>query len=620
MNSNSFKVQNMMNNNKSFLFKEFDPISKQEWIDKAKTDLKGADFNKKLVWKNLSKIDIQPFYNTEDQQEFLNNTGESSKALTNYRSIKVKSGKKGNKLALKAVEEGMNGLLFDLKRKSISLQKLLKNIDLNKIAVSFLLRSNEVEIVKEYISIVKKQNISLQDLKGYIDLDIIQKYVTTGKIKSDKFEKVEDIIEITKDYPNLKAIAISGGIYLNSGGNQVQEIAYTLNSLVCFIHIFSKNEIKIQSIFDNLHFELAIGSEYFVEIGKFRAFNSLLHVVAKKYDVNDFSYTLTAITSKWNKSVTDANTNMLRATTETMSAILGNVDGVMVDPYDKEFNKASDFSSRIAGNIATILREESYFGKVSNPVDGSYYMEEVSAKIANKALELFKSIEKYGGYYLAFENGIIQQQIAEICLIKIKLISQRRLAMVGVNKYPNLMESIDAKILSDKFVKSGTKKTVLTPKRAAFEIEALRKITEKLVQKTGKRPIVELTSFGNLNMRKARAAFAYDFMGVSGFDILAEKSYDNVKNAAKKSAFSNSNVVVICSSDKDYDESALQFITTFRALNTDKVLLLAGNPVAITERLTKAGLDGFIHMKTDVISLLSDVQNKIKKSLKTLKS
>ena len=192
--------------------------------------------------------------------------------------------------------------------------------------------------------------------------------------------------------------------------------------------------------------------------------------------------------------------------------------------------------------------------------------------------------------------------------------------MVGVNKYPNLMETIDDKILSKKFSKPDSKKSVLTPKRAAFEIEALRKVTENLVKKTGQRPIVELTSFGNLNMRKARAAFAYDFMGVSGFNILAEKSYDNVETAAVTSARSNSNVVVICSSDNDYQENALQFIKIFREIDSEKTLLLAGNPVDIADQLTKAGLDGFIHMKSNVINLISDVQNKIQKTLKTVKA
>ncbi len=609
-----------MNTKNSLLFTEFDPVTKQEWVDKANIDLKGADFNKKLVWKNLSKIDVQPFYNTEDHQEFLNNTGENSKNLINYRLIKVKSGKKGNKLALKAVEEGINGLLFDLPKKHIPLNKLLKNIDLNKIAVSFKLRKDEVEVAKGYISYVRKQGILSENIRGYFDLEIIQKYVTKGKNDSKKFKKVEKLIELTKDYPNFKAISISGGIYLDSGANQVQEVAYTLNSLVCFIQIFFKKGIDIQTIFDNLQFELATGSEYFIEIGKFRAFNSLIRMVAKEYGIKDFSYTLIAKTSIWNKSVTDANTNMLRATTEAMSAILGNVDGVLIDPYDKEFSKTSDFSNRIAGNIATILIEESYFGKVLNPVDGSYYIEEVSVKLAQKALELFKSIEEYGGYYLAFENGIIQQQIAEICLIKIKLIGHRRLVMVGINKYPNLIETIDTKILSNKFSKPNYKKTVLTPKRAAFEIEALRKVTENLVKKTGQRPVLELTSFGDLNMRKARAAFAYDFMGVSGFNILPEESHCCAETAAKSSARSESDVVVICSSDKDYKDSALDFVKTFRVINKDKVLILAGNPIELVDELTEAGLDSFIHVRSDIISIISSVQDKIQKTIKNNRS
>ncbi len=607
-----------MNKKNNLLFAEFNPVSKREWMDKVNIDLKGADFSKKLVWKNLSKIDIQPFYNAEDKQTILNNTGENSSSLTNYRLIKVKSAKKGNNLAVKALEEGIDGLLFDIIKKDVPLHKLLKNIDLNKITVSFKLRSNEIDFAKKFISYVKEKNILSENLHGYFDLDIITKYVTTGKNNTEKFDKVEKLINLTKNYPNYKAISIAGGVYLNSGANQVQEVAYTLSSLICFIQIFSKKEIDKQTIFNNLHFELAIGSEYFIETGKFRAFNSLLHLIAKKYDVDHFSHTLTAQTSIWNKSVTDANTNMLRATTEAMSAILGNVDGILIDPYDSEFNKSSDFSSRIAGNITTILKEESYFGKVANPVDGSYYIEEVTNMIAQKSLNIFKKIEAYGGYYLAFENGIIQHQIAEICLIKIKLISQRRLAMVGVNKYPNLMETIDEKVLSGIFKKS--KKTVLKPKRAAFEIEALRKTTEKLVKISGKRPIVELVSFGNLNMRKARAAFAYDFMGVSGFNILPEKSYDTVESAAKISTLSDSDVVVICSSDDDYKESALDFVNTFRKTNSDKILLLAGNPVGIADQLKKAGLDGFIHVKSDLIDVISNVQNKIKKTLKPLKA
>lgn len=601
-----------MNDKNKPLFSEFKPVSKQEWIEKVNIDLKGADFDKKLVWKNLNKISIQPFYNTEDNINFLSNTGENAECLVNYRNIQVTSAEKTNELALKAVKEGINGLIFEVKE-TVNVAKLLKNINLNKISVSFILNTNEVELATNFFSYVKENNIAPNNLKGYFNVQLITNYVTTGAIDIAKFDTVKALLNLTKDYPNYKAITISGSEYLDSGANQVQEIAYTLNSLVFIIDKLTEKGVEVQTIFDNLNFNLAIGLEYFVEIGKFRAFNNLLQEIATKYGVATFSKTVTAKTSIWSKSITDAHTNLLRATTETMSAILGNVDGVLVDPYDKEFKNPSDFSSRIAGNISTILKEESYFGKVSNPVDGSYYVEEVTSKIAEKALELFKAIELNGGFYASFEGELIQEHIAQIRQEKIKLISQRRLPLVGVNKYPNLMETVSSTILSNGYKTTSTK--VLKPRRASLEIEAIRKITEELVEQTNKRPIVELASFGNLAMRKARAAFAYDFIGVSGFNVQQEKSYASAIEAAEKSAKSDANVVVICSSDEDYSESAVPFVKAFRALNNDKVLLLAGAPTNLDE-LTDAGLDGCVNMRSDVIETIASIQQKIQQTIK----
>tara|TARA_R110002049_G_scaffold200070_2_gene370633 strand:- start:68 stop:1885 length:1818 start_codon:yes stop_codon:yes gene_type:complete len=603
-----------MNTKNKTLFSEFGPVSTEQWLERVHVDLKGADFDKKLVWKNLSKINIQPFYNTESKIEYITNTGENSQVLINYRNIAVQSAESGNNKALKAVGEGINGLLFNIEE-NVSVDKLLSNINLNEVAISFILNNTAASFAREFFEFVEQNLTDTKNLKGYFDLRLITQYVTEGTVDAAQFDVLNNLVKLGEGYPNFKTITISGTNYLDAGSNQVQEVAYTLNALVYIIEQCLDKDINIETIFNNLHVQLAIGSEYFIEMGKFRAFNSLLNKIAKHYGVSNFNHILTAKTSVWSKSVTDAHTNLLRATTEAMSAILGNVDGVLIDAYDKEFKDACDFSSRIAGNITTILKEESYFGKVANPVDGSYYIEEVSTKIAEKALELFKAIEEKGGFYTAFEIDLIQQQIAEIRQEKIKLISQRRLPMVGVNKYPNLMETVPSKVLSDGET-SNTK--LLTPRRASLEIEAIRKVTEQLVESTNKRPIVELTSFGNLTMRKARAAFSYDFMGVSGFEVWQEKSYDTAKQAAETSASSNSDVVIICSSDQDYDENALTFIETFRAINTDKVLLLAGNPINIIATLTEAGLDGCIHLKSDVVQVISSVQKKVKKNIKSL--
>ena len=601
-----------MNSNHK-LFQDFTPVTKQQWIDKVTLDLKGEDFNK-LVWKNLNGLTFQPFYTIDDKVDFLAGTGENSQALINFRTIPVTNVEKANNEALLAIKEGMTGLVFDFKE-TVSLEQLFKGIDLNTIAVSLVVESETQAVVDGFFEFAEKNLTSKKNLKGYLDLGILTKYVTKGSLNSAALDAVVKFINKSSSYPNFKALTISGTPFLDSGSNQVQEVAYTLNALVFVADGCLNRGVSEEVIFNNLAIQLGIASEFFIEIGKFRAFHSLLKLIAKKYRVTEFNPLMTAKTSVWSKSVTDAHTNMLRATTETMSAILGNVDGVLIDPYDKEFKAPTDFSSRIAGNISTILREESYLGKVANPVDGAYYIEEITTKIAEKSLELFKEIEQYGGFYQAFENEVIQKQISEIRQEKIKLISQRRLPMVGVNKYPNLMETIASQLLSSGELNNPK---LLTPRRASLEIEAVRKTTEKLVEETGKRPIVELTSYGNLTMRKARAAFSYDFLGVSGFEIWQEKSFESALKAAEGSANSEADVVVICSSDPDYEESALAFVKAFRAQNTSKILLLAGNPVGITDQLNQAGLDGYIHIKSDVIQTISNIQEKVQHKLKSL--
>ena len=597
------------------LFQDFIPPTKQDWIEKVTVDLKGADFDKKLVWKNLNGINLQPYYTLNDQDKVLANTGKNSSQVINYRRICVKQVKEANRLALKALEEGMTGIIFEIKSE-VSAAQLLENIDYNGISVSFVLNKASFSFKDSYQSFLESQSIDSKMVFGYVDLQLFDDYLSTGILDENKFKELEELTETFADYPNLKTLVVSGNSYQDAGSNQVQEIAYTLNSLVFLVEKMIDNGTGKELVFDNLHFILGISSEYFVEIAKLRVFKSLFSEIGLKYGITDPIAGVTARTSVWSKSITDANTNMLRTTTEAMAALLGNTDAIELDPYDHEFKSSNDFSNRIAGNIATILKEESYFGKVSNPVDGSYYIEELSLKLAENALRIFKEIEAAGGFYKQFENENIQGQIAEIRIKKTKLLSQRRLAMVGVNKYPNLMESVPKEFLADHDAPSNSK--ILVPQRAGLELEKIRLVTETFVSENGFRPKVEIASFGQLTMRKARAAFAYDFIGVSGYEIENEKSFESAGMAAQQTAASKSDIVIICSSDPDYLNSALDFVKEFRSKNSSKILLLAGYPEQIKESLLDSGLDGFIHVRSDIFNTLSDIQNKISKTTKPL--
>jgi len=597
------------------LFSEFAPPSKADWIEKAKADLKGADFNKRLVWKNLNDVEVQPFYTLEERKSTLPDSGWNESEVINYRRI-LRHQKNKNQLAHKALAEGMTGILFEIDT-SDNLEDLMHGLKPEEQVISFSLGEPDPSFCEQLSNYYKSLNADATAIRGYVEIPSIGRYLTEGILKESTLDALASCTKTFSQYPNLKTLVVSGKEYLDSGANQVQEIAFTLNSVVHVVEEMKKRGLDETTIYQSLHVILGIGSEYFVEIAKIRAFHSLMHLVAEKYGVDDPGYVLMARSSIWTKSVMDAHTNMLRATTETMSALLGNSHAIEIDPYDSEMGDPQDFSRRIAGNIATILREESYFGKVRNPVDGSYYIEKVTEQLAENGLVLFKEAEKKGGFFKCVETEFIQNKIALVRTTRVKLLSRRRKALVGVNKYPNLMEKLNPEILCKGISESNSK--LLVPRRAGLELEIIRSKTEAFVADRGYRPVVEFASFGNLAMRKARAGFAFDFLGVGGYEMEEEKSYSSAKIAAETSASSSSDIVVICSSDQDYVDSALEFVKTFRAINTKKVLILAGCPDSVMEKLKAAGLDTCIHMRSDILDTLEFIHNKISKTSKTLK-
>ena len=589
------------------LFGEFHPWSKEDWIEKARADLKGADFDKRLIWKNLNDIEVQPFYVLEERRETLENTGSNSPRVVNYRRIGRRESNK-NELAQRALAEGINGILFEVNEND-RIDGLLEGLDPKSCAIAYSIGTESTEFVHELKKFYENSTRNKSDIRGYLEIPDLSEFLAHGEMNDTALDRLAEVCRNFEDYPSFKTLVASGKEYADSGANQSQEIAFTLNSIVFLAEEMKQRGLGEKLIFDSLHVVMATGSEYFLEIAKLRSFMSLLHLVAAKYVVQNSAPALMSRSSTWTRSALDPYTNMLRATTETMSALLGNSDAIEIDPYDKETGASKDLSKRIAGNIATILHEESYFGKVRNPVDGSYYIEELTHQLGEKALELFKELEQLGGFKKGMELGVIQNKIALVRTTRLKLISRRKSVLVGVNKYPNLMEKLPRDFAQKEH--PIKEENVLRPRRAGLELELVRSNTESLVARTGHRPTVHLAAYGGLAMRKARAGFAFDFLGVGGYSMLDETSYSSALEAAEKSAGSASDIVVICSSDEDYDETALDFVKAFRKINQSSVLLLAGNPVELSERLKSEGLDAFIHLGSDIVDTLNRVHKKI---------
>ncbi len=592
----------------SNLFSEFGPTTKKEWIEKAIEDLKGTDFDKKLVWKTDEGFSVQPFYTKEDLQNIdtsvfrLNN---KEKKWDNFISLNGDNANKANQLAKNLSSFDINGILFSIeKEENIDFKTLLAGIDVTKFKVAFKLSSPSATFVNSYFKYLESSGVELSDISGFIETDPLATWTQKGS-KPD-FDALAEQLKVTSSADNFKGLTISSLAFVNAGANIVQELAFTLNKITDLFDQLIEKGISVNNLSKELHIHFSIGGNYFFEIAKLRAFRVIAKEVFACYNLKNVDLSIFSSSSNWSKSIFDPEVNLLRNTTEAMSAILGGTGGLLINPHDSGYQNPSEFSHRIALNISAILKEESYFNKVEDPSSGSYYIEEITKEIAENTISLFQEIEAKGGFISAFKKGIIQDQIHTIRSKKETEFATRKRVIVGTNKYPNQQEKdIVEEVHSNSHPQNGLK--LLTPQRMTKSFDEMRKKTIK----SSIVPKVMLVCFGNLAMRKARASFSSEFFGTAGFEILGEFFYEDINNAAKEASSGEADIVVICSSDDEYGKDGLSFAKLFNNLSPNKKLIVAGYPSESIDHLAAAGVDSFIHMKTNVIEFIGQLQNEL---------
>ena len=449
----------MTNNN---LFSEFEPISAKQWKQQIQFELNGADYNETLVWESLEGIKVKPFYHN-DETEINLNAIVPTKPFAIVQNIFVHDVKKSNVRALETLQRGAESVRFTIESESISIEELMQNLPLGNVNYYFNLPFLSVEFVRKIEEFSTKNNTHF-----FIQVDPIGQLAKDG----NWFENLE------KDFEKLNTIAskitvpfltISSVIYQNAGANIVQQLAYTLAQVNEYFN-------RISAINQPITIEVAVGTNYFFEIAKLRALRILFNTLATEYNHN-FDCHIIATPTKRNKTLYDYNVNMLRTTTECMSAILGGADAVANLPYDALYHKDNEFGDRISRNQLLILKYESYFDKVNNPADGTYYIETLTEQLAEKALELFKDIEKNGGLISQLIDGTIQRKINESAQKEQELFDSGKEVLLGTNKYPNKNDQMKNDLELYPFVKQNSRKTLITPiieKRLAEKVEQER--------------------------------------------------------------------------------------------------------------------------------------------------
>ena len=446
------------------LFNEFNPVSSKQWKQKIQFELKGADYNETLIWNSPEDIKVKPFYDKEDlSKSFPISTKASEFKIC--QNIFVFDVEKSIERALDTINRGAESLRFTIENEAIDVFKLLEKLPLETVTIYFHLSFISIDFVKKIETIAKQRNATI-----FCNLDPIGQLAKDGNwFTTTEKNNFETLNLLSKETPSISLLSVDGSIYQNAGANMVQQIAY------CLAHA---NEYfnRIEKINQPIVFKISVGTNYFFEIAKLRALRLLFNLIAKEYQ-HPFDCHLLVTPTKRNKTLYDYNVNMLRTTTECMSAILGGADAIANLPYDALYHKDNEFGDRIARNQLLILKKESYFDKVNNPADGSYYIENLTSQLAEKALVLFKDIEANGGFLKQLNEGIIKRKIQESADATQDLFDSGKEILLGTNKYTNKEDRMKQDLELFPFVKVKPRKTLITPiieKRLAEKLEQER--------------------------------------------------------------------------------------------------------------------------------------------------
>ena len=610
------------------LFEEFPPVSTQQWMDKITADLKGADYNKKLVWKTNEGFEVQPFYRAEnlDEVSFLNSLpGEfpfvrGTKRTNNEwlvrQSIAVTDLAEANKKALNYLMRGVDSLAFVFNGGELTvadLDVLLKDVCLPAVEVNFVGCCSK-KATEAFVAYVNKAGYALAEVKGSVEYDPFGKFAVTGVLRNGAehvLANAAKLIEQTSEMKKFKTLAVNGKNFGNAGASAVQELGFSLAQGAEYLTALTEKGVEIDAVAKKLKFNFSVSANYFMEIAKLRAARLLWAQIVKAYGPKcdcSAKMTIHAETGSWNKTVYDAYVNMLRTQTEAMSASIGRADSITVLPFNAAYEASNEFSDRIARNQQLLLKEESHISKIVDPAAGSYYIEELTASIAENAWKLFIDVQEKGGFIAALREGFIQAEVKKMAAKRDGNVATRRENLLGVNQFPNFTEKVEGELDAAVFAPvdltaEGAEIETLKPYRGAQAFEALRYKTD-VYSKTNKRPLAFMLTIGNLAMRKARAQFACNFFAVAGFDVLDNNGFKTVEEGVEAAQKAGAAIVVICSSDDEYAELAP---AAFEAIGGKAIFVVAGAPTC-TDELKAKGISNFISVKSNLLAELKQYQ------------
>lgn len=676
----------------------------ERWKQAVVAELKGASFEKKLVTRTFEGVALQPLYTRADLESIRDLRSSPGEAPflrgTNARGYQQQPWEIAQEISARTPLEFNGAVLHDLMHGQNSvvltpdaaaragldaedcfndaaqiastgvamttlsdLAVALGKIDLRAVPVHVSAGADALPLAAMYCECARSNGASWTDLNGSLAADPLAEWVTSGRLATPLDALYDSLAGWTawahEHAPHLRTIGVDAALWGNAGGTAVQELAFALGAAADYVRALIERDVTPEIAGEHFQFRFAIGPQFFHEIAKFRAWRPLWTRLLVAFGTPSETASRAAVhaaTGRWNKSRLDPYVNLLRVTTEALSAVIGGCNSLHIAPFDEVEGSPDEFSRRIARNIHPLLAEEFAFTQVTDPAGGSWFVEKLTDEFARKAWSLFQEIESRGGFAAALRSGWPQELVTKAVAEKNEAVGKRRLALVGTNLFPKLKETplahrahdqvadVDRKTRHDFAIPppsattawrvrfqaaiAAAKRgatisqlarisrtsaasecaiTTVAPWRAAASFETLRAAATAVTERTGKKLRVFLAKMGPVAQHKARADFAAGFFAVGGFEVIAKQNFESPSAAAEAAAASGAGVVVLCSTDETYPTLVPSFAAGVKALAPEAAVVLAGLPSdpALVTTFRLAGIDEFIHVRANVSEMLT---------------
>ncbi len=588
----------MTQTNNQSLFSEFAPVSKAEWKAKAIAELRDAPYDS-IVWQTPDGFALEPWHSVDEAGEHI--AIPTSKLVNSWNSchrIVVKDVAAANCAALLCFDQDASALEFVMPDAALcsaeNLTKLLAGINTGAVAIHF---SGNLPPTAELLA-------TLAMLPGFTANagGLLSEKVVTSK------EEVRELFKTVEQFPHFRFLAVDTVPFHEKGSTSAQEIAFALAGASDLLQRFVEAGVPAESIAAAMEIILPVGSSHFTELAKPRALRYLLQHLLQAYGASGATLPrLFARTSERNRSLLDPYTNVLRLTTEAISAILGGYETLQIGAFDTGLSVAPEIAERITANIHLILKEEGSLDRVVDPARGSNSIEMLTRNLAESAWNIFKAIEVAGGLAEAAQGGMIDKMIAEAETQRRKTLNNRKKTVIGVNRYmwpltPEQDDNIEALTEAAVAATAGNE-------TAAYELLRLKMRSYSIA--SGRTPSVFIWMAGDPAISFRQATFTEDFFTCGGFEIAGKAALPIDESSCATVLQQQPDFVVLCIAEKDPLPTGEIILHKLRALAPNLIVVMAGKPPKEHKQILDAGLDSFIYTGINVLDMLTSYQHKI---------